>query len=102
MNTINKTLATTLAAGAAVLSMAQSNGPKDFSLRVGAQFPRVGSDTNWAAGIDFKLPLFNAPAARGTYQSYFGISADYYGRSDDWNLPVAATYNVRADALVFS
>lgn len=97
-----KGFVSTLAIGAAALSMAQSNGPHDVSVRLGVQFPRVGSDTNWAAGLDFKLPQFGVPQARGTYQSYAGISADYYGRSDDWNIPIAVTYNVRADALVLS
>ncbi len=51
---------TTLMVSAVAMGMAQSNGPKDFSLRLGAQFPRAGGDTNLAVGVDFKLRGANA------------------------------------------
>lgn len=102
MKNAAKGFVTTLLVSAVAMGMAQTNGPKDFSLRLGAQFPRVGGDTNLAAGVDFKLPQFGAPAARGSYVSYFGLSGDYYGKNDNYNIPLAATYNVRSDQLVFS
>ena len=94
--------------GLAVLSSfglvsAQSNGPQGFSLRAGAYFPRSSGDrSTFAAGLDYKFSAIPAPQARGNYASYFGFSADYYGRTDDWNLPLAATYNARANQFVFS
>src|SRR4051812_38560608 len=100
MKMLAKGCLTTLVIGAAAIGLAQTNGPKDFSVRAGAQFPRVGGDTNFGFGVDWKLPQFGAPAARGVYTSYFGISADWYGKGDNWNLPVAATYNARANNLV--
>ncbi len=102
MKMLAKGCLTTLAVGAVAMGMAQTNGPKDFSLRVGAQFPRINGGTNFAAGVDFKLPQFGAPAARGVYSSYFGVSADWYGNGDNFNIPVAATYNARSNNLVFS
>jgi len=101
MKSLIKGSLTTLALAAVALSIAQTNGPQGFSLRAGAAFPQAGS-TNLALGVDFKLPQFGAPAARGVYASYFGISGDWYGNGDRWNIPIAATYNVRNNNLVFS
>jgi hypothetical protein len=94
---------TAMTVGAVSMSLAQTNGQHDLSFRLGAEFESTGgNNTNWAAGLDYKLPMYKAPAARGSYQSYFGISGDYYGRSNNYNIPIAATYNVRAAQLVFS
>src|SRR5256885_560850 len=101
MKMIAKGCLTTLAIGAVALSMAQTNGPKDFSIRAGGVWPQAGN-SSLGFGVDWKLPQFGAPAARGVYTSYFGVSADWYGSGDQSNLPVAFTYNARANNLVFS
>jgi hypothetical protein len=87
------------AAGAA---SAQTNGPAGFSARIGAHWPNIG-DTNFAAGLDYKFQSVPVEPARGAYWSYLGASIDYYGRnSDNYNIPLALTYNVRSNQLMFS
>jgi len=85
-------------AGAA---LAQTNGPTGLSVRAGAHWPNVG-DVNFGVGVDYKFKSVYAEPARGAYLSYFGASADWYGDGDNWNLPLAVTYNARANNLVFS
>ena len=86
----------------AATASAQTNGPKGISVRLGAQFPKVG-DSSFAAGLDYKFKEFAVPQARNEYVSYLGASLDYYGKDgDNRNIPLALTYNVRAQQLVFS
>jgi hypothetical protein len=80
---------------------AQSNGPKGFSARLGAQFAR-GGDSNLAFGLDYKLNKVSVGNYGEENPSYVGLSVDYYGRSGYYNIPLAVTYNVRATQLVFS
>ncbi|RYG34818.1 hypothetical protein EON81_14495 [bacterium] len=90
-----------LAAAFAGVAAAQTNGPTGISARVGVQFPRVG-DTVFAAGLDYKFSNFSVDQARPGYLSYLGLSADYYGKSNRYNIPLAVTYNIRANQVVFS
>jgi len=88
--------------GMAAMASAQTNGSKGFSVRLGAQFPKAG-DSSFAAGVDYKFKSFDVPQARNEYLSYLGASVDYYGKNgNDRNLPVALTYNVRSQNIVFS
>lgn len=96
-----KALASIGACALVGMAAAQTNGPSGFSGRVGAFFPRVG-DTNFGAGLDYKFSTVPVDPARGAYASYLGASVDYYGRSNSYNVPLALTYNVRANQLVFS
>lgn len=89
-----------LVLGVAGAASAQTNGPSGISGRIGAHFPRVG-DTNFGIGLDYKFPSVDVPDARGGYVSYLGASVDWYGRNDNWNIPLAVTYNVRNNQLVF-
>ncbi len=95
-----------LALAAAALSGAQtgSNGPTGFSVRVGAFFPNTGS-SKINVGLDYKLKSVQVNAqGNGTQPSYLGVVLDYYGDSNNYNIPLALTYNVRASRsfLVFA
>ncbi len=91
-------------AATAAISAAQTNGPSGFSVRVGAYFPNSGS-SNINVGLDYKFKSVAVPAQGGGRQpAYLGLAVDYYGDEDNFSIPVALTYNVRASDsfLVFA
>lgn len=91
-----------LAAAFAGVASAQTNGPTGISVRLGAVFPNTG-DTLFAGGADYKFSNFSVDQARPGYLSYLGVSLDYYGKdSNRYNIPLALTYNIRANQAVFS
>ncbi|HEY0866820.1 MAG TPA: hypothetical protein VGE01_05565, partial [Fimbriimonas sp.] len=91
-----------LAMGVVGIASAQTNGPSGFSGRIGAHWPNVG-DANLALGLDYKFQSVPVEQARRAYWSYLGASIDYYGRNgDNYNIPLALTYNVRNNQFVFS
>jgi len=84
------------------VASAQTNGPSGISARLGAVWPNVG-DSVFAAGLDYKLASAPTAPARGSYLTYVGFSLDYYSRnSDNYNVPVAVTYNIRNNQFVLS
>jgi hypothetical protein len=100
MNAFGKATLVISAISAVALANAQTNGPTGFSARLGVQFSR-SNDSNLAFGLDYKLQKVQVNAGE-QYPSYVGISADYYGRSGYYNIPIAVTYNVRSTQLIFS
>ncbi len=96
-----------VAAGSVVAANAQSNGPSGLSARIGAYFPTSDSAKNLGStwfvfGADYKLNSLAVAAPGVGLQSYLGISADYYAKGGDSNLPVALTYNLRQSQMVYS
>jgi len=86
---------------------AQTNGPSGFSARIGGFFPTnsLASDiggTWFAFGVDYKLNALSVSLPQTATQSYFGLSADYYAHGGDNTIPVAFTYNLRQNQMVFS
>ena len=96
--------ALTLAVAAVSSAQAGSNGRQGYSIRVGAFFPNTGS-SKINVGLDYKLKSVNVkPQGGGAQPAYLGVVLDYYGDSDNYNIPLALTYNVRASRnfLVFA
>jgi hypothetical protein len=72
-----------------------------FSARIGVFF-RSSDSTGFTFGGDYRLQSVSIDN-QGQYPSYLGVSADYYSRGGaGWNLPIALTYNVRVQQLLFS
>ena len=85
-----------LALSLSAVSLAQSNGPTGFSVRVGAFFPNSGS-SRIGVGLDYKLQRVTVPAQKnGAQPAYLGLALDYYGDSESYAIPFVVTYNVRA------
>ncbi|RYG30778.1 hypothetical protein EON81_24265 [bacterium] len=95
-NTMTKAGIATIVAATAAISAAQTNGPTGYSVRLGAYFPNTGS-SNVNVGLDYKINSARVPAqGNGTQPAYLGVSLDYYGDGDNFSIPLALTYNVRA------
>ncbi len=99
----------TVAAAVTCMAMAgaQSNGPTGFSARLGAFLPtnelaRDLGSTWFVFGADYKLNSMSASVPATGMQSYFGISADYYSHGGNYDIPVALTYNMRMNQMVYS
>jgi len=92
--------------GVAATAGAQTNGPTGFSARVGIFLPTnksdVGDSTWFNFGVDYKLNHFNVASPKEGTQTYLGLSADYYFSGSNSNVPVAVTYNLRQNQLVYS
>lgn len=101
MNRIARVIALSSLVAVGAVASAQTNGPQGLSARIGWFFPRVG-DNDFSAGLDYKFSNVPVEPARGEYLSYLGLTADYYGRSNAYNIPIAVTYNARVNQLVFS
>ncbi|HEY0868207.1 MAG TPA: hypothetical protein VGE01_12550 [Fimbriimonas sp.] len=86
----------------AAFATAQTSGPSGVSARIGAVWPSEG-DTLFGIGLDYKFQSVPVEPARNAYWSYLGASIDYYGEDgDNYNIPLAITYNVRSNQLVFA
>jgi len=86
---------------------AQTSGASGLSVRAGWFWPSSTEATdlgnNWfGLGLDYKLNTLSAKAPVVGTQAYFGISADYYSRGGDNDLPVALTYNIKQSGFLFS
>lgn len=92
--------------GVAATAGAQTNGPTGFSARLGIFLPtdssKIGSSTWFNVGADYKLNHYSVAAPKEGTQSYLGLSADYYFSGSNSNVPLALTYNVRSNMLVYS
>lgn len=73
--------------GIAGVASAQSNC-EGLSLRIGQQWPNKG-DQHLALGADYKLPIKTMSASN----LFLGFSADHYGSTTEWIIPVAVTAN---------
>lgn len=90
--------------GCAGAASAQSNGPLGLSPRVGLFLP-TSSDAGgafFAVGLDYKLNSLPASVPGTGLIGYWGLTADYYTRGGNSNLPVVINYNLRSGALVYS
>ena len=102
-STLASLVAIAALSGVAATAGAQTNGPKGISARVGFFVPtNDGSFSSaFAAGLDYKLPSLSVRAPGDGFQSYLGVSADYYGDGSNNNIPIALTYNVRSGNIVY-
>jgi hypothetical protein len=100
MNKSTKAGFVALAAVCAAVASAQTNGPSGISGRLGVGFPNTG-DSKFAAGLDYKFKGITVDEARPGYETFLGASVDYFGDDRDYSVPIALTYNIRANQAVF-
>lgn len=98
MKTLKLGLIATALVGASVAT-AQTSGPTGFSARLGAAFS--DGESLFSFGGDYKFNTVSINPTANGYNTYLGISADYYGRDSNFNIPIALTYNVRANQALF-
>ena len=98
MKTIKLGTIAIAALGAAVAG-AQTSGPTGFSARIGAALRN--SETFFSIGGDYKIQQATVNPTPNGYNTYLGISADFYGRDSAYAIPIALTYNVRANQALF-
>lgn len=84
--------------GLAPIANAQYEGTNNFSVRAGAFFPsdrdaRNQSNTWFTIGVEFRLGELNLGMEQDpASQSFYSVSADYYGSGDFSAVPILVNY----------